>query len=336
MKKVLVYSPNPLDGVSFYRQWGPLSQLHEKIQAFSFPNDPAQITHWTYFLNYDICLFSRPHRLQDLAFAEECKKWGLPIWLDYDDALLEIPKDNPVSDTFSSDHSKAIILKVIELADVITTSSHLIKKQFEGMGKKNVIRVPNALDDRFLRYAKNPKKSGVNQITAWRGSESHLRDLLYYGSAIQKALKSQNQKALFWGIYPTFLEGSGVGFQFEKTRNQIDFIRAFTQCFPAELIVPLVDHYFNRVKSNLAWLDGTLAGAVCLVPDWPEWQEPGQFRYRAGDREDFAYKLEKLISMPRDQKRELWQESFDFIEKNLLLSKVNSVREEIIHEYCRK
>lgn len=329
MKKVLVYSPNPLDGVSFYRQWGPLSQLHDRVHAVQFPNDPAQISHWTWYLNYDICLFSRPHRLQDLAFMEECKKWGLPVWLDYDDALLQIPDDNPVAETFNSDHSKGIIAKCLELSDVITVSSKVQKIQFEKAGLKKVHLIPNALDDRFLPYAKefNPKGR-----IAWRGSESHLRDLLFYQEPIREM--ARKTETLFWGIYPSFLNNPR-DVKFEKTRNQIDFIRKFTEYNPKILMVPLVDHFFNRVKSNLAWLDGTLSGSVCLVPESLEWEEPGQFRYRMGDISDFRYKLMKLLDMPDQSLREMHAESWVFIRKNLMLSKINLLRLQIIEDFSR-
>lgn len=333
MKKVLIYSPSPLDGVSYYRQWGPMSALHDKVQCASFSNIPAEYTHWTWFLNYDLCLMSRPNRYNDFYFAQQCKKFGLPIWIDWDDALFHITPDNPVYMTFASKESQQYMTDCLKMADVITVCSQLQKDWFqENLGLKNVEIIPNALDDRLLKYAK-PFNQNQNKKILWRGSDSHLHDLVQFREPITNVLnENPGKEFIFFGVYPPFAgELQHKNWLYARTVNLIDYYAEISKINPSILMVPLIDTFFNRVKSHLAWIDGTLAGAVCLTPDFEEWGKPGMLSYKCMDTQDYAYKINKLLGMPMERLAAMHRESFEWQTDNILLSKVNNLRIQIIN-----
>ena len=282
MKKVLIYSPNPLDGVSYYRQWGPMSALHSEVQCVQFPMKYEEYSHWTWYLNYDVCLFSRPHRPNDVVFAEQCKKYGLPLWVDYDDALLHITDDNPVYTTFCSTESRRCISEILKLANVVSVCSKLQKTWLEEkMGLRNVVHIPNALDDRFLRHAKPFKMS---KKIAWRGSDSHVNDLLFFKDEIKAVMeKTPRHQWLYFGVNPYFLKPETKNWAWAKPMNLTDFVIEFCKFNPSFVFVPLIDNFFNRVKSHLAWFDATLAGAVCMGPAFEEWVDIRIWDYQADD-----------------------------------------------------
>lgn len=329
MKSILIYSPNPIDGVSFYRQWGPLSQFRDKFTLFSFPaNEPRELQLWTWYKGYDLAFMSRPHRMHDLYFVNECKKWNVPVWVDYDDAILQIPNDNPVAPTFQGEATKYTI-ECLKQADVVTVSSTLQKSWFEKeMGLKNVVFIPNAVDDDFLKWKKpfNP-----NRKVLWRGSQSHLRDLLFFRDDILSAIESRSTYLwLFFGIDPWFFitkETEGR-VQYAPSMNLVDFIREVTNYNAQLQIVPLVDHFFNRVKSNLAWLDGTLCGSVCIAPAWEAWDVPGLIKYEGAS---MKYAFREAFSKSDSELEKLHNASWEYIRENLLLSKVNPLRLELIN-----
>lgn len=337
MKKVLIYSPNPLDGVSFYRQWGPLSQLpRERVQCSAFPNRAEELTHWTWFFNYDIAQVNRPHRPIDVIFVEHCKKFGLPVWLDYDDDLFAITPDNPVFETFSNKQAKECIEKVIKLADVISTSSLKLKTMLEKMNPKaKVWHIPNGIDDRLIQYRKD---FGKMKRVAWRGSQSHLLDLFEFSQGITSGLKKMREgEMLFFGINPYMIEKpNGFEFHYHPTVNLIDFIGAMTDWNAAIHIVPLKATAFNEAKSHLAWLDATLAGSACLCPNNQEWDSPGMLYYKYGDRQDFDFKFRQMAGLSEKELKEKWEESWGSIEDHFMLSHLNLMRLSIIEENGRK
>jgi hypothetical protein len=329
MKRVLIYSPNPLDGVSYYRQWGPMSALHSEVQCVQFPNVLEELTHWTWYLNYDLCLFSRPHRKMDFVFMDQCKKFGLPVWIDYDDDLLNITPDNPVYETFASEEARAVIIDCLAQADVISTPSPLLYSEFKKQ-YKNVVFIENALDDRLLKFGKS---FSSRDKFSWRGSPSHLMDLFQFKEAISEPLsRIENGEMLFFGINPYMIRRSkGVQFSYHKCINLIDYIRNFCEFNAGIQIVPLADTRFNQVKSNLAWLDATLAGSVCLAPDGSSWCQPGQMNYALGQPDDFAYRFGQLLGKSENDLNKMWQTSMKFIKENLMLSTLNKKRLEIIN-----
>lgn len=333
MRKVLVYSPDPLDGLSFFRQWGPLSLMHDQVQCVNFPNRTEEITHWTWYLNYDIVMMNRPHKMADVAFMNEAKKWGLKIWLDYDDDLLSIPEDNPVYETFANDGARTAIQQAFEMADVITTPGPILFRELSQKYPGKVVQLPNAMDDRLLRYRKEFQAS---KKVAWRGSQSHLIDLMVFAEAIAAPLRTRpGWQCLFSGINPVPVGArlgpkSGVEMLFAKPRNLIDFVRNYTNFNPAFHIVPLVKNRFNEIKSSLSWLDGTLAGAVTLMPDNEAWAECPGFKYKFGDPSDFQTQFNKMLGYPEANLKMMVKGSWELIQEKFLLSKLNKIRKEII------
>ena len=330
MKSILVYSPNPLDGVSFYRQWGPLSAMRNEYRISSFSNVPAELTWWTWYHNYDIALLSRPNKYNDLFFAQQCKKFGLPLWVDYDDALLEMPSDNPTFHTFGTPQAKNWITEVLKLADVITVCSELQKKEFEEKySLKNVIYLPNALDDRWLKYQK-AFPQGSKKVY-WRGSDSHLPDLLLYMREIQNTVdRKLDHEFLFWGINPVFLQQSRNNkIYYFPFVNMEDFVVENTKYNARASFVVLRDDFFNRVKSNISWFDATLAGSVLLAPDYEGFSGfPGLRTFGKGH---FAKEFLRLLDSSDAALEAEHKISKEYILDNLLLSRVNNTRREIIN-----
>jgi hypothetical protein len=93
-------------------------------------------------------------------------------------------------------------------------------------------------------------------------------------------------------------------------------------------IVTLYERDFNLSKSNISWIESTIAGSVVLAPDWEEWKKPGIVNYAS--KEDFKEKLQDLIN----GKYNLWlnhKTSLDYILNNLSLKKVNKERLKILN-----
>lgn len=337
MKKILIHCPNILDGVSYHRVYGPFSKLHKedrvRITLFS-GQKPEDINNWCWYLPFDVMQMSRPYRLMDYMLAQQCKRYGLPLWIDYDDDLLAIPKDNPVYNTFANPKAREMIEATLKLADVITTATEPLAQTLRAQFKDvPVIVIPNGMDERLAKYAK--PFTGIKKVS-WRGSASHLRDLLYYKEPLKKAVDTHQIPFLFSGLDPWFLQDEttkakeNVFFHPWEGTGLYGFTKEFCEYNASIQMVPLVGHQFNRAKSYLAWIDGTMAGSVCLCPDMPDWSRPGMETYKTDDLNSFSYHLEKLLQMPTNRLKEMWAISWDYINSHLTLSKINEKRMELI------
>jgi hypothetical protein len=119
---------------------------------------------------------------------------------------------------------------------------------------------------------------------------------------------------------------------FAKSISMLQYLKVIDQMCPTIMVVPLLDDLFNRSKSNIAWIEGTMNGAVVVAPDNGSWDQPGIVKYES--KEEFKSKTQDLINNP-NQLKELWTESFNYIKQNLTLAKINRKRYNLINEVIK-
>jgi hypothetical protein len=112
------------------------------------------------------------------------------------------------------------------------------------------------------------------------------------------------------------------------TRDMVQYLHYIQQLRPKLFIVPLIDHQFNRAKSNISWLEATTAGAVCLATDLPEFVRPGIINF--SNPRNFYNVFKKAVKDYDLQA--LHAESLAFIRDNLTTEKVNELRVMAINE----
>src|ERR1035437_9869971 len=96
------------------------------------------------------------------------------------------------------------------------------------------------------------------------------------------------------------------------------------------MIVPLVDSEFNRAKSNIAWLEGTYAGAAVVARSLPEFGVPGCIHYE--DPKEFSNVVRDALASSERRKSAV-RKSWSHISKaGLHLSDVNHIRQEVLND----
>jgi hypothetical protein len=325
MISILSLCPTAHDATSLYRGMGPLGRLKQATGKIELMN-PEPVD-WPVMNQVDVCFLQRPFNQDHLNIAKLAKNWGTPLWLDYDDDLFALTADNPARRAYSSKETHDRMKEMLSLADVVTASTHALARKL-GQFAKRVVVIPNAYDDHRIKSSTHKP----NQLALWRGSETHQRDLIQYSEAIYNAHLKSAHKWYFIGYNPFFLTE-----QMDQKRLMIgepvpveDYFGVIQEAVrPEIMVVPIADTEFNKSKSSIAWLEGSLAGAACLVPDWEEWQRPGAITY--SDPEDFETKLTEMLS-GRIDTRALVAQSQAFIEANLKLSEVNKSRLALLTE----
>lgn len=326
--KILVWTPEALDGTSYYRCWGVLANLNRlmggKLEFVDYAQHfRANSTFgWRNLMDIDICFFHRPHPKVMLELAQYAKNMGKKIWIDFDDNLFELPIENPGHPNYT-EAVKQTMFNILRAADVVTVSTQGLKTAFEKMGVWSCQIIPNAINDDLQDPAGKFNEAG-NYF--WRGSQTHHGDLYDFQQEIFDAYTHSKWPWFFFGFNPWFISRlcDPKTFIVIKGQDIMIYLQQVGQMKPHFSHVPLSDNVFNHCKSNIAWMEMTYAGAVCLAPDWEEWQRPGVINYT----NPTEYR-DKLITPPENLEKS-WKESMDYIKTNLLLSKVNLQRKELL------
>jgi hypothetical protein len=317
-----VICDGPSDSTSFYRAMGPLGTLARTVPWLEL----TMYGEWTWaaFKMIDVLFMQRPFSRDHLQIAQTAKQNAKKIWLDYDDYLLDVPTENPLHRLYSqcTEEMKALL----KLADVVTVSTDHLKRLLQGETAAEIVVIPNALDDTLFTW--RPKGSAVKTrpIVAWRGSETHINDLLEVRDGYAEIVKrlGDGWQFHFWGHLPFYISRMVDKPVHHMPSSIVTYHHEFALSVPAIVVVPLADGHFNRSKSNCAWIEATLAGAVTVAPNWPEWNRKGVFNYE--NPANFAQVVIGVSHMTPEERQRANVEAWKEVCANYLLTKVNNQR----------
>lgn len=329
------------DTTSWLRAFGPFSlkPLCDEVEIVlpqNFRNEKGEIIpwwiDWPNWMNIDCCFLHRPNGKVGASIIHHAKVHGVPIWVDHDDDLLNIPESNP---HYKTHHDAEQEYPCIEFSykncEIVTCSGKVMYDDIRTNFNSNVIHISTGLDDRLVRF-KRP--FGHNRKIAWRGSKSHLSDLRAYELQIKRLMQKYcDYEWGFFGVNPQEELGWDVEGVYSPPRNLFPFIMDLCEFNASLHWVVLEDNRFNRVKSNLAWLDATLAGSAVLAPRFEEWRHDGPipYGYFAETTEiTFEHEFEHVLNPKSCDLKKCHEISWRYIQENLLTSKLNEKRREIV------
>jgi HEPN domain-containing protein len=327
MIKIKICEVAPRGACSYYRSIGPFSKLH-KINP-EIECEYIEGVSWHTLADADILFLARPYQDNYVEAIEFAKSFGVKTWIDYDDALTIIPEDNPGYGFFSSEVVEKNIKKAISTADIVTVSTEGIKNIYSKLNS-DIRIIENAFNDYNYPFE---KRENSTKYISWRGSNTHRRDLL----SVREDMISTSKQFPDWAW--NFIGGGGdLWFITDKINNCMTIVdveivrynRLIHNLQPEIHVCPLLDSEFNRGKSNIAFIEATWAGAVCVAPTIPEFIKPGCVNYT----DNFKYIISKLIKS-RTFRQENYEKSFEYVRDNLLLSVINKKRIKIIEEVLR-
>lgn len=320
-------NPGPNQAMSFYRGRLPFIKLQKKYsdQLMFYPHFNQKPT-WDYILLFDLVFMQRPADESHVILAQACNRYNIPLWVDFDDLLTAIPVDNRAHDGYQEYQEN--IAEIIRLSTVITVSTEDLKDYLDNdfnCGHKTIV-VSNALDTQTFPHT--PKFKNSKKIL-WRGGDTHQKDLFDFKDEIINTMNSNKKWTLdFIGYNPFFITGH-IKHTYTPKMDLDSYFELLPKLNHSICIVPLHDCEFNRSKSNIGFIEATYAGAVCLAPDFKEWNHPGIINY--SDQKDFGDKLTAMIKGEMDLKA-FHAQSWQYISDHLSLDKVNEERYSIIEK----
>lgn len=315
---------------SFLRAWGPFSLMKQEVEIVEAPYFEGWWTNFRYWIGIDVCFLHRPYGHYGACIIEAAKLHGVPLWVDHDDDLLNIPENNPHREVHVTRES---ICPSIEMsyreADILTCSGKVMHDELRTLYKReDAILITTGLDDRLVRFK---KPFSTNRRVGWRGSESHSSDLSAYREPIKSVMDENKDKEWhFFGIDPVELDlvPEGVTPEWYPQLNIFEFYKEFTETNCQFHFVVLEDNHFNRVKSNISWMDATLAGSIVLGPAFEEWSYIETCRYFDGY--PFNQSFIDMTSICEIKLEKIHNGCWEYIMDVLLQSKLNEKRYEIL------
>lgn len=319
--KILCHTPTKDDAPSMYRGWGVMTEL-ERLNINCIFSD----TFGLYQLKGCSALYlQRPDRKKHCEAIDMAKGMNIPVIVDYDDNLLEVPKYNKYHIEMSKhepDYVKSVAYG-IQNADMVWVSTDKLKEEFTKYNT-NIHVVRNAFDD----YLYRPQGFSRKKTVLWRGSKTHTQDLDCFREPL-KALFFENQDFEFVFIgdgYPTWLlDTQSKNITFVDPVYTYDFFNCLKVINPSVMIVPLEDTLFNYCKSDIAAIEAVASGSLCIAPDWHEWNWLGN---NYSDTRSFYATTSALLGHIRAFNPELikYHASLQDDLKNRYLSKANALR----------
>lgn len=323
------------DATSLYRMVGPIQELSSRLEGEVKFTELKEIS-WHILGFYDIFFMQRPYEKTHVDVITEAKRIGLPVWLDYDDDLLSVPSDNPAYDTYSKPEVRKSFLQCISMADIVTVSTQTLADSIEAHRPilKNfpkIIVIPNAFNNYLFELKQNQHPR--EKIIMWRGSNTHVADIMSVKDDIKNIHKDFPEYSwLFMGQVPWMLRDviNKKNIIHIPSQNPIAYMGLLENIAPEVAIVPLVDSPFNRAKSNIAWQEAAVAGAVTVAPDFPEFDKMGIYKYR----KDYSFynAVKDILESDQMYRDFAVSDSREEIKRNLLLSNVNKQRVDVIKE----
>lgn len=299
----------------------PLSMVYS--DEFSWPMAKA----------CDAVFMQRPSSDKHVKDCIDTKRLGLPLWVDYDDDLLSVPTDNPTYAIYGQEKIQKNVIQMLQMADVVTVSTKALAETMMERGiKQRFVVIENGADLDEQEFPAMHKKSDV---VLWRGSQSHVRDVLSVAEELEKIINAdQDHEWDFMGDRLWFLTDNILHPKIRivpplKLLDYFDYLRSRS---PGIVMAPLVDNRFNRAKSNIAWIEATMVGAICICSDLPEWQREGAINYK--NPQDFVVAFKAAFDASAERLESMWQKSVAEVKNTYCLEVQNKKREEILLTLC--
>ena len=321
---------------AFWRSTGPFMTLKEVCDIRVEWGNKSHIT-WADMADADIVYMHRPQSEIDVNLFLMAKDFGKPVWTDWDDNLFDIPWDNDTHTTYFDKTTRNRMKSMIAKSDHISVSTVTMRNAWVEQMKmflqempsaepylknfdQRISIIPNGMNPRWFKW-RNTKDRAQKIRVLWRGSPHHKLDIEHVQGHVIKVINA-NPDVEFWmvGFRPwRIMQESKHANVIHAGAQMVNYYFKFLNKIRPDIQwTTLYDNNFNRCKSNIAQIEGAMAGAVSICPDWPEvWQTSLAYTYRNPNH--FAEVLQSSIDECRKDRKKM-NESADEV-WNIFLNK---------------
>lgn len=234
----------------------------------------------------DVIVFQRPTTEPSLVLAKLLKQKGKKIIMDNDDTYSGTPLHRLGNEkrVKVALEIKDRIDKFVKIADGITVSTQILKEEYEKINP-NVVVLKNCIDP-LDEIKTKENKTGKFRV-GLLGSATSNDDYNHIKDQLRRLSQHKDITLVIMGIKQK--DGSIL----KVMQEDADFFNSINvewhpQCFVTEymytvanlaldlVIIPRKDHYFNRCKSNIKYLEMSLLRIPVLAQAFSDGLSPYQ------------------------------------------------------------
>lgn len=256
MITILVIENPQVNAVTWWRYLRPLSEMQKQFPGRYHIKMTRRLDEVDlYFV--DIVLLSRPNDPETLNMVKRIKDLGRSkIIIDIDDAITNLPVYHDQAAYHNS--RRHIAREIFSLVDFFWVSTPQLMFECDCFGRGLIM--PNSILEQDLPGEPSPDQG----LWMWRGRGMQKEDVYIAGVEDYERIKNRASRWIFWGCLPNLDHSSNV----QLVEYDIDVQSYFAKLKNMRLNgvwKPLVVSQFNDAKSNIAWIEATMSGGVCLT-----------------------------------------------------------------------
>jgi len=232
------------------------------------------------------------------------------IVVDLDDNVFEIPFGN-IAMFFWGNSKIEKMASLVKYADLVICSTEPLKDYVVKNLNDKAVVLKNCLD--LDQWEDTEEENDVVKI-GWVYSKTHIPDIGECKKAIQEIKKEYGDKIsieLFGGDNTVFDVETVVHEPIEFRQYHYKLMRLNWDIS----IAPLVDNEFNRGKSNIKWLESTMAGSAFIgskVAPYTDSIKNGKTGYLCKTKAQWKKALKTLID-DKTKRKEIRQNAYNEI-----------------------
>ena len=321
-------------GVGYYRQYLPAITLRNlglaEVRINDFRWGKGEHKQPTDKVLFDTCNWADIVIAGRLDRPEYYARWGaireffnVPIVLDTDDNIHHVPKTNPGYQGYGP-NSEAIewnTKAMTDIFDAITVTTQDLVDFYNKLHPRMYI-LPNSLDvEEWEKHEYRRKKHDEIRIV-FICSGAHAEGFGIIQKAVYDILKKYKNVHFYYpDMYWRLFEKAPK--DIKKQLKNILWIPL--EKWPAKLqsygfdigLAPLRDNLFNRSKSNLRYLEYSLAGMASIVSPVKPYLcvEDGVDGIIAKESDEWYEAMEKLIT-DEEYRKKIAKNSYNFVKKD--------------------
>lgn len=258
LPRIAILESKTLNGVGLWRSIRPWMDLYKagavEVEFFYESIQEQE------FYKYDVLYLSHVFDSRIIRLIEGSQLGGCKVWIDLDDDLEGVGDHNQKAHTIRKELSS--IPGIMGAANIFSVSTQEIKDKYQKYMKAEAAVLPNAVHVAELKKEWN----GGNKVL-WRGNFTQSRDM-WVNKKDQDAMIEKGYKFVHMGIPPSWID-KPTWLEWGPTHSYFNVLRKSQASY---FWKPLEDNKFNRCKSNIAMLEGAMAGALTITNlDDPKW-----------------------------------------------------------------
>jgi glycosyltransferase involved in cell wall biosynthesis len=287
--------------------------------------------------NADIVVFHRPETADKLEMAKMLKSIGKKIVFDNDDTYKDVNgfKPNEFLDQKRMERGlKKLnegVDEFVQFADLVTCSTDFLKKEYEQLNP-NVVVIPNCIDpfyfDETLKNDTDVVRIGIVGSIAVTGDLEVLKPIIehYRGRTDVKLVlfslppnkEDKLMREMYYDEYKFFDTLDFIEWQpFVGIDEYYDTLNELKLDL---MIIPRLDTYFNRCKSNLKFLEASMFEIPVIAQGFTTGDSPYQgkdeeYMKIVVDNKDWIPTIEETIK-DRKAMREMGKKAKEYVLEN--------------------